>query len=132
MLDYDEIRLFFIASFTVHFYFLAATGRGFYSIMETDLQKLSKKNLGTAVLGLKAIAHPCRLQILCSLSGSEMTVGDMVRQLGLSQSAVSQHLSRMKAAGILKDRRAGNQVYYSLKEKDFEVLLGALCKIYVK
>jgi len=37
----------------------------------------------------------------------------------------------MKSAGILSDRRAGNQVYYKLQEKDFEDLVRSLCKIYV-
>ena len=99
--------------------------------MTGDLKKLTTGNLDAAVSGLKAIANPSRLQILCALLGNELTVGDMARQFGLSQSALSQHLSRMKSAGILSDRRAGNQVYYKLQEKDFEDLVRSLCKIYV-
>ena len=100
--------------------------------MSVELRKLTSKGLNEAVAGLKAIANPNRLQILCALLGNELTVGDMAKQFGLSQSALSQHLSRMKAAGILTDRRAGNQVYYKLHEKDFEDLLKSLCKIYVR
>jgi len=100
--------------------------------MSFDLRKLTDKGLDEAVSGLKAIANPNRLQILCALLGSELTVGDMAKQFGLSQSALSQHLSRMKSAGILADRREGNQVYYKLQEKNYEDLVKSLCKIYVK
>jgi ArsR family transcriptional regulator len=100
--------------------------------MSFELRKLTSRGLEEAVAGLKAIANPSRLQILCALLSNELTVGDMARQFGLSQSALSQHLSRMKAAGILTDRRAGNQVYYRLQEKDFEDLVKSLCKIYVR
>lgn len=87
--------------------------------------------MSSVVTGLKAMANPSRLQVLCALIGGELTVGEMARQFGLSQSALSQHLSRMKAAGILEDRRSGNQVYYRLQNKDFETLLNALCRIYI-
>jgi ArsR family transcriptional regulator len=100
--------------------------------MTFEKQKLTTKNINEVVSGLKAIANPSRLQILCTLIGCELTVGDMAKQFGLSQSALSQHLSKMKSAGILEDRRVGNQVYYRLQEKDFEDLLSALCKIYVR
>lgn len=98
--------------------------------MTFDIKKLTSNNLEAAVSGLKAIANPNRLQILCALLGNELTVGDMAKQFGLSQSALSQHLSRMKSAGILTDRRSGNQVFYKLQARDFEDLLNSLCKIY--
>ncbi len=83
-----------------------------------------------AATGLKAIAHSGRLQILCALVGKEQTVGELARVLQISQSSVSQHLGRMKAAGILEDRRSGNQVYYSMKKRGYEEVVTALCRIY--
>lgn len=95
-----------------------------------EIPTFEQLNFSKAVYGLKAIAHPSRLQILCSLTRNEMTVGDLVKRLNLSQSAVSQHLGKMKAAGILEDRRSGNQVYYGLKEKIYGELVTTICRIY--
>ena len=95
-----------------------------------EYQTFEKLNFSNAVNGLKAIAHPSRLQILCSLVRNEMTVGDLVKRLNLSQSAVSQHLGKMKSAGILEDRRSGNQVYYGLKDEIYGELVTTICRIY--
>lgn len=95
------------------------------------IEGIESLNYEIAVNGLKAIAHPGRLKILCALIDAEKTVGDLVEVVDLSQSAVSQHLSKMKAANVLQDRRDGNQVYYSLKRKEYEKLVTSLCDIYL-
>ncbi len=97
-----------------------------------DKDTLQKLNFSGAVSGLKAIAHPSRLLILCSLTSGELTVGDIVKRVDLSQSAVSQHLSKMKASGMLEDRREGNQVYYRLSDPVYGELVTTICKIYNK
>lgn len=91
---------------------------------------LRDKSLKAAVSGLKAVSHAARLQILCGLVGRELSVSDLVDLTGQSQSSVSQHLARMKSAGILADRRNGNVVFYSVKEAGYEGLITALCAIY--
>jgi ArsR family transcriptional regulator, virulence genes transcriptional regulator len=93
-------------------------------------ETLQQLNFNGAVSGLKAIADPSRLQILCSLTEGELTVGDLVKKLDLSQSAVSQHLSKMKSSGMLTDRRDGNQVYYRLHEPIYAELVTTICRIY--
>ncbi len=98
--------------------------------MHTFDLPLRNQNLKRAVAGLKAVAHHARLQILCGLVGRELSVGELVDLTGQSQSSVSQHLTRMKSAGILIDRRAGNVVFYSVKGKGYEGLISALCTIY--
>jgi len=85
-----------------------------------------------AVKGLKAIAHPARLQILCYLQNGEATVNDIVNVTQMSQSAVSQHLSKMKAYSVLRDRRDGNKVFYSITDDSYDSLVSALCTIYNK
>lgn len=62
---------------------------------------------------LKALAHETRLLAVCFIGGGEKTVQELEDFLGTSQSNVSQHLSRLKAAGILKSRKEGKQVFYS-------------------
>jgi len=92
--------------------------------------EISPKNVTSAVKGLKAIAHPARLTILCFLQDKEATVNEIVDLTLMSQSAVSQHLAKMKAFGVLKDRRDGNRVFYSLTDENFAGLVNALCGIY--
>lgn len=96
---------------------------------ELDFEQVDNLDFEQAVMGLKAIAHAGRLRILCVLIDGDKTVGDLADLLNLSQSAVSQHLSKMKAAGILLDRREGNQVYYSLKERKYRDLVSSICNI---
>lgn len=63
---------------------------------------------------LKALAHPLRLAILEFLAAEEKCVCHIVEHVGTSQSNVSKHLSLMKKAGVLSDRKEGLSVYYRL------------------
>lgn len=64
---------------------------------------------------LKAMAHPLRLQILCILGAhAEVSVQDIVEQVGTSQSNISQHLSILRDKGILASRKHANKVYYRI------------------
>ncbi len=65
---------------------------------------------------LKSIAHRDRLKVLCGLLDRELTVAAIEAQVGASQSAVSQHLARMKAEGIVEARREGRQIHYSISD----------------
>lgn len=76
---------------------------------------------------LKAMAHPLRLEILCILGGSgEVSVQDIVEQVGTSQSNISQHLSILREKGILTSRKDANKVYYRVADPKILQLIGAL------
>lgn len=62
----------------------------------------------------KALADPKRLLIIETLRGGPRTVGDISGDLGLSQSNVSQHLAILRQRGVVRARRLGNNVFYSL------------------
>ena len=64
---------------------------------------------------LKAIAHPIRLYILEVLSKKSMSVSEIDQLLHIDISTVSRHLSTLRRAGVIKDAKHGNQVYYSLR-----------------
>ena len=64
---------------------------------------------------IKAIAHPSRLFIVDQLSRGEKCVCDLTEMIGVDISTVSKHLSLLKKAGIVMDRKEGLQVFYSLK-----------------
>ena len=63
---------------------------------------------------LKSIAHPLRLQILCRLGNTEMSVQDIVGTVGTSQSNISQHLAVMRDKGALSCRKEANKVFYRI------------------
>ena len=61
---------------------------------------------------LKAMSHPLRLKILCTLGNREVSVQDIVQHVGTSQSNISQHLAILRDKGILVSRKDANRVYY--------------------
>lgn len=71
---------------------------------EEDIERASRS--------MKAIAHPLRLKILCTLGNHEISVQDIVEQVGTSQSNISQHLAILRDKGILTARKDANRVYY--------------------
>ncbi len=64
---------------------------------------------------LKAMAHPSRLMMLEALKEGELCVCDLQKIVGSDISTVSKHLSVMRNAGIVEDRKAGLQVFYRLR-----------------
>ncbi len=65
---------------------------------------------------LKAISHEGRLMILCHLASGEKTVTELEELLSARQAAVSQQLSRLRLEGLVKPRRDGKAIYYSLTD----------------
>jgi ArsR family transcriptional regulator len=64
----------------------------------------------------QALAHPTRIAIVEALQSGEQPAGRIIDQLGLEQANVSQHLAILRAKQVVTTRRAGNQVYYSLRD----------------
>lgn len=64
---------------------------------------------------LKALAHPIRILLVEALKGGDKCVNDLCCLAPVDQSNISRHLTRLKAAGILSDRRAGTRVLYHLE-----------------
>ena len=67
-----------------------------------------------ASLAIKAISHPLRLKILCMLGDKEISVQDIVENVGTSQSNISQHLAILRDKGVLATRKDANRVYYRI------------------
>ena len=70
------------------------------------------EDIDKASRALKAMAHPLRLKILCTLGDEEICVQDIVGKVGTSQSNISQHLAILRDKGILASRKDANKVYY--------------------
>jgi len=81
---------------------------------------------------LKAIAHPTRLKILCTLNLQEMQVQSLVEEAGTSQSNISQHLALMKDCKILLTRRVANRIYYRVRDPRLIELILLMRDIYCR
>jgi ArsR family transcriptional regulator, virulence genes transcriptional regulator len=80
---------------------------------------------------LKLLGNESRLLILCRLvARREMSVGELVAAVGLSQSALSQHLGKMREDGLLATRREAQTVYYRIADRNAARLLALLKNIY--
>ena len=79
---------------------------------------------------MKAIAHPLRLRILCTLGAREVSVHDIVDQVGTSQSNISQHLAILREKGILATRKDANRVYYRVGDSRTLRLIGMMRDIF--
>ena len=86
----------------------------------------------TMVAGLlRALANERRLMLLCELvEWGEASVGALAEAAGLSQSATSQHLAKMREEGLVAFRRDGQTLWYRIAEPRTELLLGYLQKLY--
>jgi ArsR family transcriptional regulator, virulence genes transcriptional regulator len=80
---------------------------------------------------LRALANERRLMVLCKLAEwGEASVGALAEAVGLSQSATSQHLAKMREEGLVDFRREGQTLWYRIAEPRVELLLGYLHKLY--
>ena len=86
---------------------------------------MTMHSLRDSVDGLKALAHPVRLRILSLLRGGELCVCQVTEILGLAPSTISEHLSLLRRAGVLVERKEGKWVFYALTE---DPTLGPLCE----
>ena len=82
---------------------------------------------------LKAIGNARRLMVLCKLvERCEVTVGDLAHEVGLSPSAGSQHLAKMRDEGLVAFRRDGQTLWYRIADARVEALLATLYQLYCK
>lgn len=94
-----------------------------------DVEDL-KQNAERASELLKAMSNEKRLMILCYLAQGEKAVGEMEQLIGLSQSALSQHLARLRRDGLVKTRRSSQTIYYSLAGGEATAVMETLHSIY--
>jgi DNA-binding transcriptional ArsR family regulator len=91
-------------------------------------QLMSKADAAGAFL--KAVANRYRLIILCELLQGERSVTALQKAIGLSQSALSQHLARLRADNLVATRRESQTIYYSLASERIARLIGLLYELY--
>ncbi len=97
---------------------------------DKSMAQLERKAAEAASL-LKLLANENRLLILCRLAvAGEASVGTLCDAIDLSQSALSQHLAKMRQDGLLATRRDAQTIYYRIADEDAGRLLKVLKDIY--
>ncbi len=89
-----------------------------------------EKNAKEAAKLLKALSNEKRLLILCTLYKGECSVGELEEVVNLSQSALSQHLSKLRCDNLVMTRREAQTIYYSLEDRAVKMILGTLHDIF--
>lgn len=85
-----------------------------------------ERNAAIAARFLKVLGNEKRLRILCRLNNNELSVGDLQEAVGLSQSALSQHLARLRRERLVRTRRESQTIYYSLADPGVMEVIGVL------
>jgi DNA-binding transcriptional ArsR family regulator len=91
---------------------------------EEDIERASRS--------LKAMSHPLRLKILCILGDREVSVQEIVDNVGTSQSNISQHLAILRDKGILASRKDANRVYYRVGDARTLRLIGMMQEVFCR
>ena len=89
---------------------------------EDDIERASR--------AMKAMSHPLRLKILCVLGDKEVSVQDIVDNVGTSQSNISQHLAILRDKGVLKTRKDANRVFYRVGDTRTLRLIGMMREVF--
>ncbi len=97
--------------------------------MDMDFDTLEQNALRASTL-LKAMSNKHRLMILCQLAGGERRVGELEEIIGLSQSALSQHLARLRRDNLVKTRREAQTIFYSLVGPEVRAIIETLYGLY--
>jgi len=87
-------------------------------------------DIDRASRALKAISHPLRLKILCTLGDKEVSVQEIVDEVGTSQSNISQHLAILRDKGILDSRKDANRVFYRVADSRLLQLVGMMRQVF--
>lgn len=97
----------------------------------TDSSVPDEQGIVAATSTLSALSNPQRLQILCHLvRHSELSVGALQERMSLSQSALSQHLARLRLIGLVETRKEKQAVYYRVGRDDVTQILQLLHDLY--
>ncbi len=87
-------------------------------------------DIETASRSLKALSHPLRLKILCTLGSDEVCVQHIVEHVGTTQSNISQHLAILRDKGILASRKDANKVYYRVGDDRMLRLISMMQEVF--
>ena len=91
---------------------------------------LFQASAGQAANLLRALSNEKRLMILCQLGDRELAVSQLLPVVGLSQSALSQHLAKLRDEGLVQTRRDGTAIFYRIADPAALKVIGVLAEIF--
>lgn len=94
------------------------------------MNDMDERHLQAATRLLKLLANERRLAILCQLGQGEMCVGELQDAVGLGQSALSQHLAKLRADGVVCTRRQSQRIVYALASEEVTAVISVLSGLY--
>jgi ArsR family transcriptional regulator len=100
-----------------------------FDLMNLDVSQFEAKAAEAAKL-LRALGNERRLMILCQLADGERSVGQLQPNVGLSQSALSQHLAVLREEGIVATRREAQTIWYSIADPAALKVVATLAEIF--
>jgi DNA-binding transcriptional ArsR family regulator len=94
-----------------------------------DNDSSTQEDTALTAMALKAMAHPLRWKILCSLGDRELSVGEIVERTGTSQSNISQHLEQLRNKNIVVARKEANRIFYRIRNHQLLELIGIMREV---
>ncbi len=120
----SKLSLFLVSSYSLLIYIISIDQR---EVIIINIDDIKKEDLEEKAEMLKVLAHPSRLCILFKLlKVGESNVTNMQHCLSEPQSTVSQHIAKLKSAGIIEGKRNGTEINYRIHNKEIEKLLKVL------
>lgn len=98
--------------------------------MSQSLEQVMQQHAEQAALLMKQLSSPVRLMIMCALDNAELSVNEINDKVGMSQSALSQHLAKLRSAGLVTTRKDKQSVYYQLAGTEVSQIIAVLKSIY--
>lgn len=92
--------------------------------------ELMRRHACEAARLMKAMGNENRLMVLCALAEGELSVGELLESVDLSQSALSQHLAVLRREELVSTRREAQSIYYSLASSEASKLIRFLNRTY--
>ncbi|MDX1353160.1 MAG: metalloregulator ArsR/SmtB family transcription factor [Thiomicrorhabdus sp.] len=96
------------------------------TIQDSSYFEMKEDNINKASKALKAMGHPLRLKILCVIGEKELPVMDIVKQVGTTQSNISQHIDILREKGIITSRRDGSKILCKVRDHNILGLMNAM------
>ncbi|WP_321326272.1 metalloregulator ArsR/SmtB family transcription factor [Thiomicrorhabdus sp.] len=93
---------------------------------DSSFFEMKEDNINKASKALKAMGHPLRLKILCVIGQQELPVMDIVKQVGTTQSNISQHIDILREKEIITSRREGSKILCKVRDHNILLLMEAM------
>jgi ArsR family transcriptional regulator len=100
-----------------------------FDLSRYDLALFEESATRAAAL-LRLLGNERRLMILCQLADGELSVGEIQPRVGLSQSALSQHLALLREEGVVATRREGQTIHYRLADPAVARIIETLAELF--